>query len=167
MRRPDSDPRHSTDTAAALVSVLIRRALRWTLVLFALSLAWEFVQLPLYSLGPYEGWPRSAYAVLHCTAGDAGIALAAYLVAAALTRHPEWLAYRPLAGIAIAIAAAVAYTVWAEWRNVYVLGNWAYADSMPMIRGIGVAPLLQWIVLPLVALLFLRRVSRRSAASRH
>ena len=153
--------------ARALVPALVSRALEWALALFVLNLAWEFAQLPLYSLGPYEGWPRSTYAVLHCTIGDAGIAFASYIVAVAVTRQAEWPLRRPVAGVAVAIAVAIAYTVWAEWRNVYVLGNWAYADSMPMIRGIGVAPLLQWIVLPLVALLFLRRVSRRSAASRH
>ena len=81
-----------------LVLAFVRRALEWTLVLFVLNLAWEFAQLPLYSLGPYEGWPRSAYAVLHCTVGDAGIALASYIGAAALTARPEWPLKRPLAG---------------------------------------------------------------------
>lgn len=141
----------------ALVPALASRALEWTLVLFVLNLAWEFAQLPLYSLGPYEGWPRSAYAVLHCTVGDAGIAFASYIVAAALTFHPEWPLRRPLAGLGAAIVASLAYTVWAEWRNVYVLKSWAYADSMPTIVGIGLAPLAQWIVLPVLALLIVRR----------
>jgi hypothetical protein len=136
-------------------------SLVWTLLLFALNLAWEFAQLPLYSLGAYEGWPRSAYAVLHCTLGDAGIALGSYALAAALVGRVDWPMRRPAMGIAIAMSAALAYTVWAEWRNVYVVGNWAYAGSMPTIGGIGVAPLLQWIALPLVALPLIRRAGRR------
>ena len=43
---------------------------------------------------------------------------------------------------------ATAFTAWSEWYNVYRAGNWAYAAGMPLILGIGVSPLLQWIVLP-------------------
>ncbi|MCC7120765.1 MAG: hypothetical protein IT493_04325 [Gammaproteobacteria bacterium] len=142
--------------------MLLRGALAWTLVLFLLNLAWEFAQLPLYSLGPYEGWPRSAYAVLHCTVGDAGIAFASYVAAFALTRRPDWPLRRPLAGLGIAVIASLAYTIWAEWRNVYVLGNWAYARAMPTLGGIGLAPLMQWIALPTLALLYLRWRRHRS-----
>ena len=84
----------------------------------------------------------------------------------ALTRVPEWSLRRPLAGVGIAIVASLGYTVWAEWRNVYVLGSWAYADTMPTIGGIGVAPLMQWIVLPILALLWMRRSGKRSSADR-
>jgi hypothetical protein len=145
----------------SFVPPLACNSLVWTLLLLALNLAWEFAQLPLYSLGTYEGWPRSAYAVLHCTLGDAGIALGSYALAAALVRRVDWPMRRPAMGIAIATSVALAYTVWAEWRNVYLVGNWAYAGSMPTIGGIGVAPLLQWIALPLVALRLIRRAGRR------
>jgi hypothetical protein len=80
------------------------------------------------------------------------------MIALAVTRDADWPLRRPRAGAGIAIAASLAYTVWAEWRNVYVLGSWAYADAMPTIGGIGVAPLMQWIVLPVLALLLLRRL---------
>jgi hypothetical protein len=129
----------------------VRAALAWTALLFALNLVWEIAQLPLYSLGPWAEWPAVAYAVLHCTAGDAGIALAAYLAAAMLTRRARWPSERPLAGLVVAWFVAASYTVWAEWQNVYVLRNWAYAAGMPTIAGIGVSPLLQWILLPALA----------------
>ena len=83
-----------------------------------------------------------------------------------MTTHPDWPLKRPLAGIATAIAASLAYTVWAEWRNVYVQGNWAYADAMPTIGGIGVAPLMQWSVLPVLALLWMRKSGERSSVDR-
>lgn len=145
------------------VPPLAWRALAWTLLLFVLNLAWELVQLPLYSLGPYEQWPASGYAVLHCTVGDAGIAFASYVVAAALTRNGDWPLHRPVAGAVVAIAVAIAYTIWAEWRNVYVLHSWAYGPGMPTIAGIGVAPLSQWVVLPVVALWLMRLGAVRRA----
>ena len=50
----------------------------------------------------------------------------------------------------------VSYTGFSEWMNVKVLGTWAYAESMPVIRlwnfEIGVSPLAQWLVVPPLAL---------------
>ena len=42
----------------------------------------------------------------------------------------------------------MAFTAWSEWYNVYRAGNWGYTASMPMIFGIGLSPLLQWLILP-------------------
>jgi len=38
--------------------------------------------------------------------------------------------------------------VWSEWHNVYRAGNWGNAASMPTVFGIGLSPLLQWLILP-------------------
>ncbi len=40
------------------------------------------------------------------------------------------------------------FTAWSEWYNVYQIGSWGYTASMPMIFGIGLTPLLQWLILP-------------------
>ena len=55
----------------------------------------------------------------------------------------------------------VAYTAFSEWRNVYRLS--AYTDAMPLVLGIGLSPLMQWILVPLLAVMALRLLeSRRS-----
>lgn len=54
----------------------------------------------------------------------------------------------PMGGGAIVVIGGLAYTAWSEWFNVYRAGNWGYTASMPMIFGIGLAPLLQWLILP-------------------
>jgi hypothetical protein len=140
----------------ALASVIFGPALAWTLWLFALNLVWEVAQLPLYVMGRYPEWPALGYAVLHCTLGDAAMSFASYLIAALVTGAPRWPLHRPLAGLAVVLIAGELFTIWAEWRNVYVLHSWAYAAGMPTILGIGVAPLLQWLVLPALALIILR-----------
>ena len=43
---------------------------------------------------------------------------------------------------------AIAFTAWSEWYNVYRAGSWGYTASMPTIFGIGLSPLLQWLILP-------------------
>jgi hypothetical protein len=141
-------------------------ALTWTLWLFALNLVWEVVQLPLYAMGRYAEWPALGYAVLHCTVGDATVALVSYLIAALATGAPRWPLHRPLAGLAVVLAAGELFTIWAEWYNVYVLRSWAYAAGMPTIRGIGVAPLAQWLVLPPLALTIMRYRYRHRVGAR-
>ena len=133
-----------------------RCAARWAVLAAAFNLGWEIVQLPLYTL--YEtGTPGSiAFAIAHCTAGDVLIASACHAVAAIATRQSCWQHYRPVPGLVIYVAATLAYTVFSEWLNVSVRGSWEYAPAMPTVAGIGVAPLLQWIVLP-PAMLFLHR----------
>ncbi len=46
------------------------------------------------------------------------------------------------------VIGAMAFTAWSEWYNVYRTGNWGYTAGMPMIFGIGLSPLWQWLILP-------------------
>ncbi len=139
-------------------------AWRFLLALYApalavLSLAWELLQLPLYTLWQ-EAPPRTiAYAVLHCTAGDVLIGACALLAALVATRagaYGRWH-WRRIGVIAVGIG--IAYTALSEWQNALLLGNWTYAPEMPVLPlvPIGLAPLLQWTLVPPAALLLARR----------
>ena len=130
--------------------------------MLALNFVWEIAQLPLYSFGPGTSAETIAFYVVHCTLGDVVIALGAYGGALALTRDPVWPLRQSMSGVATATVAAVAYTAWSEWRNVYVAGNWAYSSLMPTVAGIGLAPLLQWTLLPLTACWVIKRRIRAS-----
>lgn len=121
------------------------------------SLAWEILQLPLYTIWE-EGSPGwIAFAVAHCTAGDILIGGAALLLALILSRAGEPAAW-PAGRIGtFMLLLAVFYTVLSERINV-ALGNWAYSERMPILPGVevGIAPLLQWLVVPLAAFLWAR-----------
>jgi len=81
----------------------------------------------------------------------AGLSLIASL---ALTARPDWPRSGSREVWLLVLVSGVAYTVYSEWLNVNVRGSWAYAPLMPTlpILGTGLTPLLQWIVLPTVAL---------------
>lgn len=116
------------------------------------SLAWELAQLPFYTLwaDPRLWW--IAYAVVHCTVGDAMIGAAALVLALILVRAGE-PAHWPRARLGIwMVVLAVAYTVPSEHINL-AQGSWAYSEWMPVLPWIevGLAPVAQWIVVPLVA----------------
>lgn len=127
------------------------RAGLWSAIVFVLNLAWEIAHVRLYTIwATSDGW-SVAWALLHCTLGDVVIALAMFVLAGMVLGRADWPASRPWAGAAIVMLGATAYTAWSEWYNVYRVGNWGYAASMPMVFGIGLSPLLQWLVLPPVA----------------
>ena len=52
------------------------------------------------------------------------------------------------------LAFGVGYTIYSEWLNISVRGSWTYSDLMPVVPviGTGLAPLLQWFVVPTLAL---------------
>ena len=128
----------------------------WALISLALRLAWELAQLPLYSLWHEQRPAYIAWAVIHCTAGDGLIALGTYAAAGVLARSLAWPWRAPRRGLAVLWASGLAWTAFSEWRHVYRLDSWTYAESMPIVAGIGLAPLAQWVIVPGLALWCLR-----------
>jgi len=121
-----------------------------------LNLAWEIAQLPLYTLWSEASAGTIAFSVAHCTAGDIAIGAAALIMVLVLGREravAQWCWRRIAVWTALAGAA---YTVFSEWNNTAILGSWAYSGLMPTLEvagiDIGLSPLLQWLVLPPLAL---------------
>lgn len=130
----------------------------WSVLAFALNLLWEVAQVRLYTIWAAADRMSVAWALLHCTLGDVVIALALFALAGVVLRCADWPGLRPWAGGAIVVLGALTYTAWSEWFNVYRAGNWGYTPSMPMIFGIGLAPLLQWLILPPVMVAAYRKL---------
>jgi len=122
---------------------------------FALNAVWEALQSPLYAdfgrpIG-YLLWTR-----LHCTGGDVLILLAAFWGTALLFRARFWASRRGFPAAVVFVLAGFVYTAWSEIHNTQVSVTWAYAPEMPQIYGVGLAPLLQWLVIPPVLVRLLR-----------
>jgi hypothetical protein len=131
------------------------------------NLAWEMAHLPLYTLWNEESPREIAFAVVHCTAGDVLIATAALVLALLLFGDHDWPETRVPQVTAATVVLGVCYTVFSEWLNIEVRGSWAYSDLMPVVPVIdtGLSPLLQWIVIPLVAFRWSRRDAARHSLS--
>lgn len=133
-------------------------ATRYLGVMLAANFIWEIAQLPLYTLWT-EGTPGEiAFAIIHCTGGDVMIAAAALALAVLLTRSWDWPAEGWGRVTAAATLIGLPYTVFSEWLNVDVRQAWTYAASMPRLPplGTGIGPLLQWLVLPPLAMLIVK-----------
>ena len=135
----------------------VRNIAAWAALAFVLNLAWEIAQLLLYTLFSAGTAKEIAVALAHCTAGDVLIAVSSFILGLIATRRADWPMSRPLLGGAVATLFGLAYTAFSEWQNVYQTGSWSYTPAMPLLFGVGLAPLLQWLVIPPLGIAFLRR----------
>ncbi|MBW6392454.1 hypothetical protein [Billgrantia antri] len=126
---------------------------------FLLNYPWEFLQVPFYvTMSEMAHWD----AVLFCTRatlGDMLITLVAFGVVAGIRRHRHWL-LRPDARTTLGfVAVGIAITVGLEWYATELQQRWQYAEGMPTLPllGTGLAPLLQWLLLPPLILWLARR----------
>ena len=166
---PSSPPAH-----AGLMCSWYRSAATWRVILLGYvpftavaHLAWELLQLPLYTIWRAGTPSEIAFAVLHCTAGDVLIALAALSLALVITRGGTFADWNLLTVGGATMALALAYTVVSERVNAG-LGYWAYGDTMPVVPaiGVGLSPVAQWLLVPALTFAWLswrRRVGRRPA----
>jgi hypothetical protein len=136
----------------------LARAGLWSALAFALNLTWEIAHVRLYTIWAAAAGTSVAWAVAHCSLGDVVIALAMFVLAGVAMAGTDWPASRPWAGGAIVVIGALAFTAWSEWYNVYRVGRWSYASSMPLVFGIGLSPLLQWLILPPLMIVVYRRL---------
>jgi hypothetical protein len=135
----------------------------FNVVIFALLLnfPWELLQVPLFArMADTPHW-QGIKACTRASFGDAMILLVAYWVVAVRAADRDWIAAPRVAQIALFVAVGATVTIGIEWLalNDMWIHSWRYSRSMPVFPGIGVglSPLLQWIVLPLLVVWFARR----------
>lgn len=160
----------SASTVLWFRSPVARRliVLRYIPILAALHLAWETVQLPLYTIWNEGSTAEIAFAVVHCTFGDIVIGTVALALALIATRSGAPAGWPRIKIVLIATAIALGYTVFSEWINTSVRSSWAYSHLMPVVpmTQTGLSPLLQWLILPgLTLVLSLRTLPKNPALS--
>lgn len=143
------------------------QALTWTpefnVALFALLLnyPWEFLQVPLYERMPQAPHWEAIKACSRAAAGDAVIALAAYWAVAVWLRSRDWVLKPTLAATLAFMGLGVLITTALERLAVAGLWveRWSYSALMPVVPGLGVglSPMMQWLVLPPLVLWLVRR----------
>jgi hypothetical protein len=145
------------------------RALRCYLMVSALGNAvWEIAHLPLYTIWSQGTARDKLVAVSHCTAGDMLIAVGAWTFAVIVAGRPQW----PVEGYSrvavLIVASGLAYTGFSEWQNTTIRQSWTYSHLMPVIPGLGVglSPMLQWLVIPSLALSAVQRRRRRGESAK-
>lgn len=119
-------------------------------------LVWEVAQLPLYTIWSTGTVREQVIAIVHCTVGDMIIATLAIVVALVVVADADWPSHRFWPTAAATLMGGVAYTGLSEWLNTVVRTSWSYSEWMPVLDlfgfRLGLSPILQWIVVPAVAM---------------
>ncbi len=126
-----------------------------------LSLPWEFGQMWLYASASEMSHLRGIQICMAATLGDAVIMLIAFGIVAAVARSQDWVLAPKTPQIASFVVVGLAITIAVEIVATRTDGafSWRYTSAMPVtpLLGIGLAPLMMWLVVPLLVLWFVRR----------
>ncbi len=144
------------DSSPSRPSAERRAAIRRYLGVSAVgNLAWETLQLPLNGLWRTAPSAYLVFAVVHCWIGDLLIA-SVTLALGLLLAGRGWPARHCLSVAVATLATGVLYTIFSEWLKVSIRHAWDYSRAMPRlpVLGTGLAPFLQSIVVPALALVW-------------
>ena len=135
----------------------------FNIAIFALllSLPWEFGQMWLYAGASEMSHLKGIQICMAATLGDAVIMLVAFAIVAAFVRSQDWVRAPKRSQVAGFVLIGLAITIAIEIVATRSDGafSWRYTPAMPVtpLLEIGLAPLLMWLVVPLLVLWFVRR----------
>ncbi len=133
------------------------------LTAFVTNLIWENMQAPLY-IG-YKSFEQHFLFCLAASLIDAAVILAFYFIVMLMRKDALWpLNIQPadtLALLAMGLVTAILFERWALES-----GRWDYTDEMPVVLGIGLAPLIQLGILSIISV-YLVKIAMERRVARH
>ncbi len=125
---------------------------------FLLNFAWEVLQTPFF-IDISDKITTIIWYRFHCTLGDVVISLGCFWLVALISKSRTWLLNPTKGKLLMFIGFGVSYTIFSEIKNVSLYKLWDYSDLMPVIPfiDVGIVPLIQWIIIPLLLVLIVRR----------
>jgi len=136
-RLPTQEPAWITRQAAALFVITV-----------LLNYPWERAQATLYVA--LDGSSISPWLCFAASLVDGMLVLLIYLAGRIILGRSDWFLHPGVRGYAVTLAAGLMISVSVEWTTIYIAPQWAYAEHMPLVPGLGVglAPVAQMLVLP-------------------
>lgn len=129
---------------------------------FPMHFTWEFLQAPLFLNMQTVTHLEGIRTCFQATLGDMVIILAAFWVTALVMRTRLWVAQVNWWSAGVFVGTGLVTTAVMEFLSTGTFARWTYDPAMPRIPliGTGLAPLLQWLLIPLLVLWYLRRLSK-------
>lgn len=130
---------------------------------FVLNVAWEFLQSPLYTDTYIQSTSYLLICRFYCAAEDVLVLLFSHWITSALFRTRHWFVQRGALPSVLFVTWGLIFTAASEWVNTQLKHTWAYMPAMPTVFSVGLISLLQWIVVPIIVVMLLRRAQKRNA----
>lgn len=135
---------------------------RWALFTAAvliLHFVWEMAQGNLFAGMREQPLAEAAVRCFKATLGDLVITAIAFAAAAVTVRRIHWPLIKSFVAPAVFIATGLVITIVFE-QFALATSRWVYAPEMPTLFGVGISPIAQWIVIPLLELPLFRTIWR-------
>ena len=130
----------------------MKRSTTLALLVFALNFGWEMAQMNRFASMQGVPFGRTILLCARAALGDLVIFAVAFATAALVTRDLAWpVRNRRWAGVFVCLTSGLLITIVYE-RHAVGSGVWTYDARMPLVFGIGVAPIVQWLAIPAIAL---------------
>ena len=144
--------------------VLIKFLVALFIVALALNFGWEISQMPLYETAAFSKLTPSSYTLfVHehwiMALKDSLVTVALYLLVAIVMRNAGWGRKFNNKRLMSLLALGLLWGIGIEYHAVFVAHRWAYTADMPIlpIIKVGAAPVLQMLIVPLLAILLTRK----------
>lgn len=137
---------------------MTERLLVWAGLALAVHIPWELAQLPLYALWQDPDTLRLASHLIKTLLGDVLIATGFYLGAGLVFRDMDWPPRHARHGAWLLATVGLVFAVCREGYHVYLADTWMYAPAMPLVFGLGLTPLLQWLLLSPLMVIIVRHL---------
>ena len=136
MERPD----HTGKMLGRLAALFV--------IFVLLNFPWEVAQMPLY-VGDGNWFEFASHCIIP-SLGDGLIVMLICGVGWAVRGRSDWTDQPGRAAYALMLTTGFSVAVIVEWVGFYGLNRWSYTARMPLLPGlgIGVAPVLQMLILP-------------------
>lgn len=127
---------------------------------FLLNLFWEYLHTPLYLMITNH----TSFDYFYMATVDGIIVLLIYWLVCLEARTFFWLSELQK-HIALILISGIFVSSFIEVKNVYFTHVWSYAAAMPIIPflGVGLSPVLQMIVTPLVTFYLVRKTLQKDS----
>ena len=153
-------------------AVVLTKTPEANIAVFALLLnfPWEVLQALLYDGMAEASYAQATLACLRATFADVVIMLLAYAAVAACARSRHWILAPRRLQLILFVMIGVSVTAAIERPAIrgHWVTSWPYLPAMPLPpgTGIGLMPLAQWLVLPLLTVWYVQRQLTVSAPKR-
>lgn len=137
----------------------MKRWLLFTAAVLILHFIWEMAHGGLFVGMKEQPFAQAAVRCFRAGLGDVLITAIAFASAALMVRRIHWPLMNSFVASAVFVVTGLAITIAFE-RFALATSRWAYEPEMPTLFGIGISPIAQWIVIPLLELPLFRAIWR-------
>ena len=130
-----------------------RKIILFALIVLVLNLIWEFSHYQLYN--DLTGIPQTLH-IITASFSDVFWVFIIFFFIFLINRSVEWMENPTKKDYFLIVIFSLITAILIETINLN-LGRWAYRETMPVIFGVGVSPLLQLATTGVLSLLILKK----------